>query len=134
MIYRLYDTSVWIDYRKGVFSAQTDQLDQDLLDGMICICPVIIQEILQGIRIDSDFNQLKKDFQVLQILVTDPVKAAIDAAIIYRNLRKKGVTIRKSNDCLIAAYALHFDVELCHNDSDFDLIAAHTALKVWKPS
>ena len=55
------------------------------------------------------------------------------AAQLYRQLRKKGVTIRKPNDCLIAAYALHFDLELCHNDVDFDQIAAHTDLKIWKP-
>ena len=132
MTYRLYDTSVWIDFRKGVYSAQTNQLDQDLLDGAVCICPVIIQEILQGIRSDVDFEQLRNDLQVLAILDFDPTEAAINAAALYRDLRKKGATIRKPNDCLIAACALYFDVELCHNDSDFDLIAAHNVLKIWK--
>ncbi|TAG59706.1 MAG: hypothetical protein EAZ26_14390 [Runella slithyformis] len=59
--------------------------------------------------------------------------AAINAAQLYRGLRKKGVTIRKPNDCLIAYYALHFNIELCHNDVDFDLIAAHNNLKIWQP-
>ena len=131
MMYRLYDTSVWVDFRRGVFSVQTNQLDQDLIDGAVCICPVIIQEILQGIRDDKEFEQLKNDFTALKIIEIDPTVAAIEAANLYRELRKKGVTIRKPNDCLIAIYALHFNAELCHNDSDFDFIAAHSALKIY---
>ncbi|AYQ32997.1 PIN domain-containing protein [Runella sp. SP2] len=134
MKYRLYDTSAWIDFRKNVASALTNQLDEDLLDNLVCICPVIIQEVLQGIREDADFEALKEDFKALKILQLEATEVAVAAAQLYRQLRKKGVTIRKPNDCLIAAYALHFDVELCHNDVDFDQIAAHTDLKIWKPA
>lgn len=134
MKYRLYDTSAWIDFRKNVASALTNQLDEDLLDNLVCICPVIIQEVLQGIREDADFEALKEDFKALKILQLEATEVAVAAAQLYRQLRKKGVTIRKPNDCLIAAYALHFDLELCHNDVDFDQIAAHTDLKIWKPA
>lgn len=134
MKYRLYDTSAWIDFRKNVASALTNQLDEDLLDNLVCICPVIIQEVLQGIREDADFEALKEDFKALKILQLEATEVAVAAAQLYRQLRKKGVTIRKPNDCLIAAYALHFDVELCHNDVDFDQIVAHTDLKIWKPA
>jgi predicted nucleic acid-binding protein len=132
MKYRLFDSSVWVDYRKGVVSAQTDLLDQELNDVFVCICPVIVQEVLQGVRLDTEFEDLKNDFKGLNMLEINPVAAAINAAQLYRGLRKKGVTIRKPNDCLIAHYALHFDMELCHNDADFDLIAAHTNLKIWQ--
>jgi predicted nucleic acid-binding protein len=57
--------------------------------------------------------------------------AAVGAAKLYRNLRKKGITIRKPNDCLIAYYAITNDIELVHNDSDFDLIAENSTLKIW---
>jgi predicted nucleic acid-binding protein len=133
MKYRLYDTSAWVDFRKNVSSALTNQLDEDLQDNLVCICPVIIQEVLQGIREDADFEALKEDFKALRILQLNPTEVSIAAARLYRSLRKKGITIRKPNDCLIAAYAIHFEVELCHNDSDFDLIATHTDLKIWKP-
>lgn len=131
-MFRLYDSSVWIDFKKGVSSPQTDQLDHDLLFNQVCICPIIIQEVLQGIRLDCEFGQLKVDFLRLNILAWDATEAAVSAAEIYRFLRQNGATIRKPNDCLIAAFALHFEVELCHNDRDFDLIAAHTSLKIWK--
>lgn len=131
-MFRLYDSSVWIDFRKGISSPQTDQLDHDLLFNQVCICPIIIQEVLQGVRLDREFRQLKVDFLRLDVLAWDATEAAVSSAELYRFLRQRGTTIRKPNDCLIASFALHFEVELCHNDRDFDLIAAHTSLKIWK--
>ena len=52
------------------------------------------------------------------------------AADLYRSLRKNGITIRKSNDCLIAYYAISFAVSLVHTDRDVDLLAKHSGLKV----
>lgn len=131
-MFRLYDSSFWVEYRKGVISSRTDQLDHDLAFNKVCICPVIIQEVLQGVRLDRDFIQLEIDFKRLRVLEWNAIDAAITAASLHRKLRQKGVTIRKPNDCLIAAYALRYDIELWHNDRDFDQIAAHTNLKVWK--
>ncbi|TDE18476.1 type II toxin-antitoxin system VapC family toxin [Dyadobacter psychrotolerans] len=133
MTYHLFDTSVWIDYKNGVKSAQTDLLDDSLITDLVCYCPTILQELLQGIRNDRDMNETVDAFKALLPLTLDPYIASFDAAQLYRSLRKKGVTIRKANDCLIAAYAIHFDIELCHNDSDFDLIAENSTLKIWKP-
>ena len=64
------------------------------------------------------------------MLLLDPVEAAIGAAQLYRMLRKKGVTIRKPNDCLIAHYAIYYDIPILHNDVDFDQIARHVALRI----
>lgn len=47
------------------------------------------------------------------MLELDTVEAAIGAADLYRALRKKGITIRKSNDCLIAYYAIAHNVLFC---------------------
>ncbi len=132
MTYRLYDSSVWVEYRKGITSNRTNSLRNDLIANRVHICPVIIQEVLQCIRLDKDFQNLKTSFADLAVLKWDATVAAISAASLYRQLRQKDVTIRKPNDCLIAAFALHFDVELCHNDRDFDQIAAHTNLKIWQ--
>lgn len=64
------------------------------------------------------------------MLLIDPVEAAIGAAQLYRSLRKKGVTIRKSNDCLIAHFAIFYDTPILHSDADFDQIARFTALRI----
>lgn len=128
----LFDTSVWIDYLQGRNNTKTELLNEYLLNtSYLRTCPVIIQEILQGVKNDTQFSQLSNDLGKLMIFSNDPIESAIGAAQIYRNLRKKGVTIRKPNDCLIAYYAISNDVKLVHNDSDFDLIAQHTSLKIW---
>ena len=88
----------------------------------VYICPVIIQEVLQGIKNDLQFKKVKNSFLALPVLTEDPVEAAIGAAEIYRQLRKKGITIRKSNDCLIAWYALENTIQVVHRERDFDMI------------
>jgi predicted nucleic acid-binding protein len=119
----LFDTSVWIDFFSGTENEQSNLLTRFIEEDLpIYNCPTIIQEILQGIRNDKQFNLINESLLELSILNDDPIEAAVGAATIYRKLRKKGVTIRKSNDCLISWYALKNSVQIIHNDRDFDLI------------
>ena len=85
--------------------------------------------VLQGVRNNDQFIRIRADLLACQLLKLDPVKAAIDAAILYRLLRKKGVTICKPNDCLIAHYAISHNLPVLHNDADFTQIAHHTTLR-----
>ena len=129
----LFDTSIWIDYLSGQETSKVNLLDEYLLNtDVLQICPTIIQEILQGIRQDEQFSKIKKNLNRLLCLQIDAKEAAFGAAELYRNLRKKGITIRKPNDCLIAFYAISFDVELVHKDSDFDLMIDHTPIKIYQ--
>jgi predicted nucleic acid-binding protein len=119
----LFDTSIWIDFFSGTDSAEVKLLAYYLKEDLpVFTCPVIIQEVLQGIRDDKSFEEVKNSFLALPVLTENPVDAAIGAAQIYRHLRKKGITIRKSNDCLIAYYALKKSKRVIHKDRDFDLI------------
>ncbi len=93
-------------------------------------CPTVVQEVLQGIRDDAKYERVKRSLLAFTCLQSDPLAAAIEAADLYRMLRKKGVTIRKPNDCLIARYAIQAGVTLCHADDDFDRIAANSSLEV----
>ena len=128
----LFDTSVWIDFLNKKRGPGADLSEQYILsDDQIYLTPTILQEILQGIRDDAKYEQTKDTLAYFNVLDLPPVQAAIGAAELYRALRKKGATIRKSNDCLIAYYALEFSITLVHNDSDFDQIEQHTDLKVW---
>ncbi|MBS1680839.1 MAG: PIN domain nuclease [Bacteroidetes bacterium] len=129
----LFDSSIWIDYFRGVKNASTQVLDTNLervIRGYIC--PPILQEVLQGIKRDKDYLAVKESLIRFHFLYLDSYFVAEEAAKIYRELRKKGVTIRKPNDCIIAFYAIHFNLKLVHNDADFNKIARHTALKVYK--
>jgi predicted nucleic acid-binding protein len=97
---------------------------------VIYICPTIYQEILQGIGDDNTFETLKsilQDFNMLRFNIIEVTNTAIE---IYRKLRKAGITIRKSNDCLIAAYAMLGNLDLLHKDRDFEKMTNHFNLKI----
>lgn len=97
---------------------------------MLYTTPTILQELLQGIPTDNQFERIRKDLLACTMLQTNPVDAAIEAARLYRSLRKKGVTIRKPNDCLIAHYAIFYNTPILHSNADFDQIARFTALRI----
>jgi len=129
----IFDTSVWIDFLRYKSTPASDLL-ADYIDhnDQVILVPTIIQEVLQGIRENRQYNHIKDILSYFTVLQVPPVHAAIGAAELYRTLRKKGLTIRKSNDCLIAFYAIEFSTPLVHSDSDFDLISRHSKLKTWR--
>lgn len=127
----LVDTSVWINFFKGNSTKSSLFLRNHIEDFNIATCPVIVQEVLQGVVNDQQFARLKNYFDGLTHLAGDSYNLANEAAELYRQLRKKGITVRKPNDCLIAAYATLHEVRLLHEDKDFDYIAAHTQLSIF---
>ena len=127
----LFDTSIWINYLNKKDTPQVRILENLFaIRARVYITPTIIQEVLQGISDQKRFDVTRRLLLAQQVLLLDAVETAIESANLYRSLRQKGVTIRKANDCLIAAYAIHFKVEICHQDSDFDLIAENSSLKI----
>lgn len=129
----LFDTSVWIDTLRRKETPQTNLLTHYLdNDYEIPLIPIVVQECLQGIRDDAQHQKVKETFRRFTRLEIAPMATAMGASALFRSLRKKGITIRKSNDCVIAFYALSFDLEVVHNDSDFELISTHSELKTWR--
>lgn len=129
----LVDTSVWIDHLNGTSNFEADTLGELLDKGrMICICPPILQEILQGINDSRQFHLIRVHLLRQVILNCEPIEAAVRAAEMYQQLRRKGISVRSSNDCLIAYYAIHHKTSILHHDRDFRNIAAHTELKLFE--
>lgn len=127
----IFDTSVWIELIKQKNTEKSLLLYEYILNNKpLWLTPTIVQEVLQGLKNSQEFESLKDSMLGFRCLMINSVDAAIQAAQLYSSLRQKGVIIRKPNDCLIAVYALNFDVEICHNDSDFDLIAQNSSLKI----
>lgn len=119
----LADTSVWINFFNGVDSKEVEVLIRYIEnDSPVYLCPTIVQEVLQGINNDKQFREVQASLLAFNILNDDGVEMAISAANLYRWLRKRGITIRKSNDCLIAQYAIKHSLQVLHQDRDFDLI------------
>ena len=125
----LVDTTVWIDFFAGRTTPHVALL-QALLerDEDLCICGLVLAEVLQGIRSDAAYRKTSKHLDAL-IYLSMCQATFRGAADLYRALRKKGVTIRKPVDCMIAAVAMEHGVRLLHHDRDFDQVAAHSKLK-----
>jgi predicted nucleic acid-binding protein len=129
----IVDTSVWIDsFNPKIKTPEKDILKQLIQrDAPIYLCPIVYQEILQGIREDKTFERIRFILQQYRMLDLDLMYLTTHAIDLYRHLRKKGITIRKSIDCLIASYAIITDMYLLHNDGDFTQIARESKLKIF---
>jgi len=128
----LVDTSVWIDFFGGAASEEKDELRKLIINQKpIAITDIVLTEILQGIREDKQYERVKMTLAGLNILHATPLKTYILAADIYRTCRGKGFTVRKTNDCIIAAVAIEFSCELLHKDKDFDSIAQCVDLRLY---
>jgi len=128
----LVDTTVWIDFFADRRQAHVAAL-RDLIENEedLCLCGLILAEVLQGIRSDADYRKTKSYLEDL-IFFSMHQATFVRAAEIYRSLRKKGITIRKPVDCMIASVAIEHDLRLLHNDRDFAHIAKHSKLEIVK--
>jgi predicted nucleic acid-binding protein len=128
----LVDTTVWIDFFAARSSGHVVALENLIINRKdICICGIVLTEVLQGIRKDSEFKKTRDLFNNLLFLPM-PYPVFLKAAEIFRDLRRKGITIRKSVDCMIASVAIENDTPLLHNDKDFKAIEENCGLKCYK--
>ena len=125
----LIDTSVWIDFFLSKPYPHVNTLENLILNREdLCLCGIVLTEVLQGIREDSEFKRTR-DLLTNLILLPMEYSIFLRSAEIYRTLRKKGITIKKPVDCMIAAVAIENDIPLLHNDKDFISIEKHIGLK-----
>jgi predicted nucleic acid-binding protein len=129
----IVDTTVWIDYFNGLRSPHTDWLDDQLTRQRLGLTDLILCEVLQGVRDDRQWQQLRRDLLKFEVFETGGVQLAIAAAQNYRTLRRQGLTIRATIDGLIATFCLLNGYELLHNDRDCDAFESALGLKVVHP-
>lgn len=129
----IVDSTVWVDYFKGIKNQQTDYLYQIADKTPILIGDLILAEVLQGFRNDTDFETARRILgEFLQVEMVNP-ELAVQSARNYRLLRQKGITVRKTIDSLIATYCVENEHDLLHNDSNFDGYEKHLGLSVIHP-
>ncbi len=124
----LVDTSVWIDYLNGVQSKHTDALDSSIVEGIVAIGDLIFLEILQGIRDDREYRTTKRTLMTLDQYEMFGKGMAEKCAENYRALRKKGITIRKTTDVVIATFCIEKRMPLLFLDRDFIPFIDHLGL------
>jgi len=109
-----------------------ERLDAALRDEEdLAILPIIVTEVLQGFRTDSGFRSARRVLTALPVIHPN-VELHVGAAGLFRSLRRKGITVRGAVDCIIAQTCLDLEAELLSPDTDFEQIARHTALRLWR--
>ena len=122
------DTSVWIDYFNGNDNPFTDELDSCLAEGIVAIGDLILLEILQGFNNEKDYNLARSTLSTLEQHEMLGHQQALKSAENYRALRKKGLTIRKTADVIIATFCIENKLPLLFSDRDFTPFVDHLGL------
>lgn len=126
----LVDSSVWIDYFRGLENAPAEKLDRLLSQEPLAIGDLILAEVLQGFSEDRAFEYAPKLLTSLTVVELGGEEIAIQAARNFRALRRLGITVRKTIDTIIATNCIANGYTLLHNDRDFDPFVDHLGLRV----
>lgn len=126
----LVDSSVWIDYFRGVPCAETRHLDTLLGNEPLLIGDLIVTEVLQGFEADLDFDKARTLLGAFDAVPLAGLSICEKAAQNFRTLRRKGVFVRKTIDTIIATSCIENGYALLHRDRDFDAFEKHLGLKV----
>jgi len=125
----LVDSSVWIDYFRGVATPQTEELDALLGAEPVAIGDLMLVEVLQGFPDDRDFDRARHLLAALVPIDIGGHDIALQAAHNHRTLRALGLRPRKTIDTLIATRCIVSGHALLHNDRDFEPFERHLGLR-----
>lgn len=129
----LIDTSAFIEFLNRTGSREDRIIEQLLVDDEDAAIPdIALTEILQGIRDEQEYADVKKSLLTFPILSLAGTNSYVAAAELYRKCRKKGSTVGNTVDLLVAQIAIEHKAALLHNDRDFGAIAGDCDLKVYK--
>lgn len=126
------DTSVWIDVLAGRRTKQARRCVELIERGdPVALTDVIYAEILQGLGPDTEVEAVDAHLRAFPVLRLEGLDDFALAASLYRAARRKGVTIRNTLDCLIAAPCVRTGAPLLHSDADFDRLSSCTSLRIF---
>ena len=125
----LVDSSVWVDYFRGKSTAQTELLEGLLDSQELAVGDLIFTEVLQGCKIDKEFNEVRRLLGRLELVSLGGGDVAVEAAKNYRKLRSLGVTVRGTIDVVLATRCIVSGHRLLHSDRDFDAFEKHLGLR-----
>ena len=126
------DSTVLIDHFNGKTNWQVKILESILGKELVVIGDYVLTEVLQGFRSDKEFQKAKTILLSFPCFDIGGKEIAIQSAKNFRYLRKKGVTVRKTIDVIIATFCIENNLILLHNDRDFDPFVKYLKLKVYE--
>jgi predicted nucleic acid-binding protein len=124
----LIDTSAWVEFLRDTGSTVCDRVDVLLADNT-ATCHPIRMELLAGARDEQHLTDLRGLLARASLIPTEPADYE-HAAALYRMCHRRGETVRKLIDCLIAATAIRTSTPVLHLDGDFEVLARHTPLQI----
>ena len=128
------DTSVWsLALRRDApaAAAEVSLLIRAIESGeTILTTGLVIQELLQGFSGPKARDRILDRFSAVPLLVPDR-DDHIRAAELRNRCRRSGVQVG-TIDALLAELCIRHDLTMLATDQDFERIAGHSALKVWK--
>ena len=127
----LVDTSAWIEFLRDTGSPTCNEVNR-LLARETATCDPVVMEVLAGARDEAHLRQLRGLLARSVTLHAEPVDYEAAAAL-FRSCRRRGETIRRLVDCLIAAVAIRNDAAVLCADADLDALARHTDLVLHRP-
>jgi|SRR5271155_3864143 len=129
----IVDTTVWIDYLRGLQNSETNYFDRELGRQRFGLTDLILCEILQGLSDEHASKRVLRELRQFELFETGGEELAVAAARNFRSLRQRGHTVRKTVDCLIATFCLRHGHSLLHRDRDFDHFEKLLGLAVIHP-
>jgi predicted nucleic acid-binding protein len=124
----IIDSSVWIDYFNDRDIPEVATLDRLLETDLLAVGDLILVEVLQGLRQDKDYQTAKRLLTSLTVFEMLGIEMAMKSADNFRDLRKKGITVRKTIDVMIATFCIEHGHELLFSDQDFVPFVEHLGL------
>lgn len=125
----IVDSSIWIDFFNGKQTQQTSHLKLLLGEQLIGVGDLILTEVLQGFRDDKAYQSAKELMVSFEVFDMGGTNLAIQSAQNFRTLRKKGITIRKTIDVIIASFCIENNFSLLFSDRDFEPFVTYLGLK-----
>ena len=129
----IVDTTVWVDYLRGIRTPETDWLDAEMDRQRLGLTDLILCEVLQGVRDARQFASVRDQLLKFELFSTGGPDLAIQAAQNYRQFQAQGYTVRRTMDCLVATFCLSQGHLLLHADRDFDSFEQGLGLRVVHP-
>jgi predicted nucleic acid-binding protein len=129
----IVDTTVWVDYFNGIYNSETEWLDRSLGQEALGLTDLTFFEVLQSLRADRQFKAITQQLIGFSIFRAGGIELALEAASNFRELRKRGLTVRKTIDCWIATFCIREDHSLLHRDRDYDVFEQQLGLRVVHP-
>lgn len=129
----IVDTSAWIEYFRDGEPSVVEDVERCLDQDLVGIGDLVYCEVMQGIRSPRQQQEISSLFLSLPCYEMVGFAIAERAAHNYRMLRTRGVTVRKTLDVLIGTFCAENGFHIIHYDRDFDLMAKHIGLAIWKP-